>query len=363
MVIAVILLSLFALCVIAAALVDLVPTAREWVDRIGIGFGTTEQVRAVAVGWLKKTPAVPISDQTRFTLPERLRGTYKSKNIQAWQQGALLLGIGDCAEGKAFAASLLQNGNWKTPVQRADFALLAYAVLRVSDSEAVRPAMDQMYAFLKEQAGEGTVPYNPGLRNVRFVDTVGMVCPFLWLYAQTYHCPEAQALCMRQLSEYAEKGMHPTLHLPVHSLNVQNGAPLGIYGWGRGCGWYALALAELMCCGADVTAYALPFAESLLHVQQANGAWSRQVLAEQGGESSATAMLGFFMAVLSDTVQDEKYRRAAQKAQVFLQTCIRKNGKVDYAQGDTKGIGFYSKRLSTMPAAQGFVLLLTEALQ
>ena len=45
-----------------------------------------------------------------------------------------------------------------------------------------------------------------------------------------------------------------------------------------------------------------------------------------------------------------------------LLSATRKNGEVDYAQGYTKGIGFYSARMNTAPAAQGFALLLTEEL-
>jgi hypothetical protein len=39
-------------------------------------------VNSVGLNWLRKKPAVPVSDNTRLTVIERLRGMYKSKKIQ-----------------------------------------------------------------------------------------------------------------------------------------------------------------------------------------------------------------------------------------------------------------------------------------
>ena len=368
MIVLLVLLGVFAVFVCVAAAVDIVPVVRTWVERIGIGsLSETQaetQMQVVAKTWLLKTPSVPVSDQTRFTLPERIKGTYQSKNIQAWQQGALLLGVlqsGDTESVEAFLKDTLADGQWKQSVQRADFALLAYAVLLASpDKAAIRPAMDEMYRFLQT---DDTVPYNRSIADIRFVDTVGMVCPFLYLYAKTYEVPEAEALCMRQLREYADCGVHHALCLPVHAFRKSDGAPLGIYGWGRGCGWYALALSELLTMGADVADLAVPFADALLRCQQDSGAWSRQLLCESGGESSATAMLGCFMQTMYSVLKTDAYKQSAVRARNYLRSITRKNGKVDYAQGDTKGIGFYSSKLTAMPACQGFALRLTEVLR
>ena len=220
-----------------------------------------------------------------------------------------------------------------------------------------------MYALLTAQAADGTVPYDPRATGRRFVDTVGLVCPFLWLYGETYDVPQAKALCLRQLEEYKEYGLQPVTGLPAHAFRLSDGAALGIGDWGRGCGWYALALAELVRSGADVTDEAARFADAVIPLQQKSGAWSRQLLSESGIESTATAMLGHLCAALSDRTGDARYGMAARQAQRALLTAVRKNGEVDYAQGDTKGVGFYSARLTAAPAALGFALLLTEELQ
>ena len=40
----------------------------------------------------------------------------------------------------------------------------------------------------------------------------------------------------------------------------------------------------------------------------------------------------------------------------------RRNGAVDYCQGDTYGIGYYSQIFSVMPFVQGLTLMLSKQL-
>jgi unsaturated rhamnogalacturonyl hydrolase len=39
-----------------------------------------------------------------------------------------------------------------------------------------------------------------------------------------------------------------------------------------------------------------------------------------------------------------------------LQKVTRRNGAIDFSQGDTKGIGMHSQRFDILPFTQGFVL-------
>ena len=370
---AVIVLSVLLAAVVVVLLVDMVPVALRWYERIGTGAfsdadGWYKAVRRTAEKQLKKTPAVTVSGNTRLTVIDRVKGTYQSKKLQSWQEAALLMGVSACGEADreagAFIDSKTDGGRWKTPVAGADFALLAYAVLSsgAGGRERLRPAMDEVYAFLVSSKRDGTVPYNNSLPDIRFVDTVGMICPFLYKYAAEYACPEAAALARRQIEEYIDSGMHRDLFLPVHCFDKKTGAPLGLYGWGRGCGWLALGLAESLKCAPEsdrdfLLAASKKYADALLKFQMGDGVWCRQTMARDTGETSATAMIGYFMAELYHICPDETYKKSALAAISALKSRTRKNGKIDYAQGDTMGIGFYSPRLDAMPAAQGFALL------
>lgn len=369
-----IILSAVILLFAAVLFIDILPPARRWEQRIKSGcWQSRGEWEAAALGeaiaQAKKMPAVTASEQTRFTVIERLRGKYKSRKLHAWQRAALLLGCGKSEAKKLLTDDIGINGGWKIPPASVDSALLGYAVLLAADDKAsVRPAMDSIFDFLKKSEKGGTVPYNNAIADIRFVDTVGMICPFLYAYAKEYSCPEAAALAARQLHEYFAFGVHSGIPVPVHCFDTVTKAPLGIYGWGRGCGWLALGLAgSYENAPEGDRAFLLEsgrlLADGLIKYQSANGSWCRQVLARDVSESSATAMIGCFMAVLSRQTDELRYRESAERAMQFIMSATRRNGIVDYAQGDTMGIGFYSKRLDKMPAVQGFSLMLAHELE
>ncbi|MCR5485115.1 MAG: glycoside hydrolase family 88 protein [Clostridiales bacterium] len=371
---ALIILSVLALLALIVVLFDAVPLFLNWEERIGIGRMSGEAwlgaVKNTALKWLKKTPSVPITDNTRLTLIDRLRGNYRSDKIQSWQEAFLLLGLNECGndegtkkEIKEYVDRVLSESADKLPMS-VDFALKAYAVLTspLCDREKMRPLFDSVFDFLKKSAGDGTVPYNVNIPNVRFVDAVGMVCPFLFEYAAVYGSDEASALALRQIDEYVKYGLHSCLYVPVHCFNTANKAPLGVYGWGRGCGWFAFALyASLGSTAGETKAHiseiAEKFADGMIKYQLPSGGWGRMIFSDSVGESSATAMTACLMNGLFLESGDEKYKNSFDKAISFLQKSTRRNGKVDFAQGDTKGIGFYSSRLGVLPAAQGASLV------
>ncbi len=377
-------------------LIDIVPAGRRWFSRIHIGqWSNLEEwqcaVEEVLLKQLKKVPVVPISDNTRFTVIERIKGTYKSRNLQNWQQAVLLLGANKLFDRKGVSRQVQEfidlkinsgSGEWIEWNNKADSALLAYAILSspVCDKQKVKPAMRQVAEMLTDLADKyGTVPYNLSVPNIRFVDTIGMICPFLFMYGQVYSSEREITTARRQIEEYVRYGIHLEFNLPVHCFDTGTGAPLGIYGWGRGCGWWAIGLMDsylsfydftrLKSCAcdseyndedtiSDIQVYLLDqmtgLARTLVVFQMENGAWDRQLVLKENGESSATAMLAWFMANMYLITNNEQYKKSADMARSFLARCTRRNGTVDYAQGDTKGIGFYSAKLDAMPAVQGF---------
>lgn len=393
----IIVLSVILLMVATAILVDLLPLMWRWISRIHIGrwpCSSDWQTAAekVLLGQLKNLPRVPLSDQTRLTFIERLKGEYSSSSLQQWQQAALLLGANGLCESEKttreienfIAAQIKSNGDWQKFDPVPETAMLAFAILssHPAGKEKYTPAMERTAEMLFDLAEEfGTVPYNRRIPEIRFIDTVGMICPFLTRYAFEYDCLEALTLAKKQIDEYRLSGLHEKFPIPVHCFNHASCAPLGIYGWGRGCGWWAYGLMDtyltLMCSEipsgkksfrsnkgailsdefkASLLAEMTNFAKTLEAFQMENGSWDRQVFLMGSGESSATAMLGWFMKEMYRITSKESYRQSYEKAMGYLRSVTRRNGMVDFAQGDTKGIGFYSAKLDVMPAVQGFTV-------
>ncbi len=392
-----IVISIILLLIIAAVLVDVVPIFRRWLSRIHIGrwqnTGEWETAMEDALlAQLKKTPGIPLSDNERLTVIERIRGQYSNPTLQMWQQAALLLGANSmCAceavkkEIRVFIDSKIDsNGDWCDFEAKPEVAMLAFAILSssVADKKKIKPAMDRAAGMLFDLAKKhGTVPYNSNMPDIRFVDTIGMICPFLTKYAIEYNCIQALAIVKEQIQEFVKFGLHDKLRIPVHCYNKVSGAPLGIYGWGRGCGWWAVGLMDTYLVltddtitsgsdllrdeantrlAADLKGMLLPemtgFANSLAVFQMKNGAWDRQIFLMNSGESSATAMISLFMKKMIAIARDETYSLCSQRAAVYLMSVTKRSGIVDSAQGDTGGIGNYSQKSDSMPAAQGFAV-------
>ncbi|MCR4616176.1 MAG: glycoside hydrolase family 88 protein [Clostridiales bacterium] len=380
---AIIILSLITAACITVFMFDLVPAALTFIGRIHMGNWEDDvdwytSVYSVALKWILKTPSVPVSDNTSYTLIDRITGKYKKSSVQSWQEASLLLSV-DCNSEyetvQNFICSKIdpETGEWYEPPESIDSAMLAFAIMKSADTQRIYidPAMEYCYDLINRFVTEdGTVCYSKVVPDVRFVDTVGMICPFLFEYGKRYGRQEAVMLAYRQMGEYLNKGLHPELNIPVHAFNLSKGEPLGIYGWGRGCGWLAVGIMDsiLTLDKSDkmygmLVAAAQTLADAVLEYQQKDGAFCRQLIGEQVVDSSATSMLGWFLYELYNITGEEEYLDAAEKACDALMAMTRRDGKVDLAQGDTKGIGFYSNTFNTLPAAQGFTLRLARNLK
>ena len=76
-------------------------------------------------------------------------------------------------------------------------------------------------------------------------------------------------------------------------------------------------------------------------------------------ESSGTALLGFLLLTACRISGEERFLKAAFRAEKALMGVTRRNGVLDMCQGDTKGIGMYSDVWNLMPFAQGMALRLS----
>ncbi len=341
---------------------DFVPWLITYVRRLGIGSFSDEAAwrsaaEKKALQWLKKMPPLPVTDEMHYTIVPRLQGKYYNRHFVCWQQASLLLGLEHRPEARALTRAFFDRSDTANAPYTVGNAMLLYALLKngYAEDPAVKQAAQKYAAEMLSLAGEGTLPYRPGLDH-RFVDTLGMACPFLTLYALLYGDEKTLALAMRQLDEFDEFGIHPLSGMPVHCFDAHSHAPLGVYGWGRGCGWYAIALAECYDLLKDKNEYAAVlwqrierYAAALLKLQNKSGSFSCILGAHARNDCSATAVLSWFLARAGQP-------QAAERGRQYVMRFTRRSGEVDFAQGDTMGEGIYSRRFEPLPFAQGFAL-------
>ncbi|NJJ40689.1 glycoside hydrolase family 88 protein [Paenibacillus apii] len=379
-----ILLYLIAAAAIIASAIDLIPVWKSWFGRIHIGRyddrrAWSRALTARGLAWLSRIPAVKVTDNTRLIALDMLRGNYTKSAIQHWQEAALLLGLGEylrhnddpaAREGiRRFLDSKLDgSGRWKEQPKHVDTAILAYAILSLDfiGSDRVEPAMHAVWELIREHLGDdGTVSYRQSVKGYRYVDTVGFICPFLVAYGLKYGRPECVDLAVKQITEYEQHGMLQAHHIPVHAYNVENRVPLGLYGWGRGLGWFAIGL-------IDAWSQLPPdhrhkpvlersverYAEAIMRFQQPDGSWRWTVTrGECRPDSSSAATLAWFLLGASAIGRiSAECRLSAEAAIRYLMGVTRRSGAVDFSQGDTKDIGVYSTLFDVLPFTQGYAI-------
>lgn len=322
--------------------------------------------------WVKHTPTVKITDNSRYMLLDFIHGKYRSGSIQSWQKAALILGLLESNDkqsrtvAKHTAMQLLdESGMWKKQPMAVDCGMLSFAVLKAAkDPETVRPAMDfSLDIIMRSVNDHGMISYTGGRNNPEmYVDTLGLTCPFLVLYSKVYGDSHFEKIAIDQLRMYHTYGLLPSTALPNHAFNILTKLPLGVYGWGRGTAWYILGLMdsfyELQTAEyrAEVLHWISEAAQSYKDYQHADGGFGSILQRSGSYDSSATAAMAWFYAHCADILNDSAYLTVSEHCVSALMKKTRITGAIDECQGDTKGIGVFAQTYDIMPFAQGMAL-------
>ncbi|MDT8390378.1 MAG: glycoside hydrolase family 88 protein [Lentisphaeria bacterium] len=331
-----------------------------------------ERVFNVAAGWLPNPPTVQTSNHTRLLLLDKMTGKSGLGRVQSWQTAGLILGVRefserlpDCFHEQCAHFFINGDGMWKKPPAHIDNAMLAYALLKVTEQpETIQPAMDYIAELIEQRIGaDGLVAYSNVRSNLRYVDTLGLICPFLALYGKIYAKPGCVDLACKQIMDFNHHGLLGDTFLPNHAFDAKTKLPIGVYGWGRGTGWYAIALLD--------TYQELPSsrtkqtlkdtirsaAEGYKGYQRNDGGFGIIIQdLNSAYDSSATAVIAYFYSVCHEIFGHEDYLDISRACVKKLKSVTRLTGKIDYCQGDTKDVGIFSQLSGPMPFAQGFAL-------
>lgn len=329
-------------------------------------------VEKTARRWARRTPTVKITDNSRYMLLDFIQGRYRSVSIQSWQKAALILGLLESEEeesrvcAKQAARDLLdEHGMWKSAPVAVDCGMLSYAIMKAADDVLfVRPAMDYSLSLIRRNINEsGMISYTGGKDNPEmYVDTLGLTCPFLALYARLYGEKECEDIAVRQLEMYHTYGLLKDTALPNHAFHIKTKLPLGVYGWGRGTAWYVIGLMDTYpelqtpAYREMVRSWINEAAESYTVFQHADGGFGSILQRMSSYDSSATAALAWFYGRCSALLGKDEYRAVTDRCLEKLLKKTRITGAIDDCQGDTKGIGVFAQTYDVMPFAQGMAL-------
>jgi unsaturated rhamnogalacturonyl hydrolase len=285
---------------------------------------------------------------------------HRNATIQSWQLAGLLTGLGPEDAGRVASCTFdPATGEWRRPPHHPDEALLAWALKKhgALPARAEKTMLDTLSAL----KGDGpTLPYRAHIPELRFVDTIGLALPFLVACGR-------EDIALAQLAEY-DAALLPGTQIPAHAWDLTHGVPLGIYDWSRGTGWYALGLMESGSAHGENTKQfnhrILSLARDVLNFQRTDGGWGAMFFDPRSPfEASGTAMMGLLMVKAHSIDHDRRFLAAARVSMQRLMAATRRNGALDFCQGDTLGPGRYSRTFDIMPFAQGIALRLAKELR
>lgn len=314
-----------------------------WFKRIHFGKWTNRKawqarVEIVCQRWLVHMPVIPVTDKGCFCFSR------KNDNVQSWQYAGLLLGLDD-----SFSKRFLESGPNPLLVPSVDKALLAYTLYKKHQlsKEALLNFAHQMNLDRSR-----TIPYRDNLPDIRFVDALGMLIPFMVACGME----DAALAQLREFDPVLWKGV-----FPPHAFDVKRGFPLGVFDWSRGLGWYILGITEashLDGCRDRI----VRLAEEMIPLRRPDGGLGALFFTPSRVESSGTALLGLLFVKAFELTARQDFLDAARLAEQALMHITRRDGAVDFGQGDTLGVGHYSRRFDILPFSQGLALYLSKEL-
>lgn len=250
-----------------------------------------------------------------------------------------------------------KNKNKK--IKKVDPVMHGYVLVKLKEKgvDDFDELIERMANFLlvdSVRSKEGIIPYRTTSHNLCFIDSLGMICPFLLGYAKEFNNKDAFDLGVKQMIHFIKKGFSEN-GLPYHAYDDEG--KYGCIGWGRGLGWMLWGMADMFeYLDRNTAEYEIIHAEYVRLIgivvanQKENGALSWIVdRPELSDDVSATAMCAYsIMRGIELKILGSEYIFFLQKVANFIDSCIV-GGKVTQTSGECIGLGVYSDKFSYFP--------------
>lgn len=244
-------------------------------------------------------------------------------------------------------------------VDQAMFGLVFLRLYTIARAKKYLTASNEIYKNVLSYVGDDDiVRYRKGV-DVAFIDTIGLVCPFLIMYADITDCKSARVLAEKQVNHVLDTGLDKDGILPFHAVDLNLNAPLGSINWGRGIGWWVLGLAPLAAKSDKdhPNKYFTALQKILAFLERArldNEYWPQFIGHTNDNTIDSSATLMFLLATQQAGIRHIE----SQELLSVIGRCVDSSGKVINASGDTIYINKYSRVKGASELAQGLMLSL-----
>ena len=270
---------------------------------------------------------------------------------------------------QAYFDGWIKNGHKMYYLDDALSGMALIELHQITGEERYRQAADEMMRFLSFHITDkaGSLLYRPNQKNgYVFVDSIGMICPFLCKYGHTYGDAKAIGLAVTQIQNFVDFGMDGKTGLPYHGYKFEDGLKYGIIGWGRAVGWLMIGMSESLAF-MDETSPDYEYIKQIYRrlvdkvesYQLENGLYCWQLGAKEGPvDTSATAMILYSIAQsLNMKVLIGIHRSRMLRGREALLGMV-KEGKLDNALAECQGFSLYPQVYGAYPWSLGPALSL-----
>jgi len=257
-----------------------------------------------------------------------------------------------------------ESGNPNFEINRIDqvpFGMTSLNLYKAHGEEKYLKFSDKLYQYIlgSVDAEDGIVLYRKGQPIVHY-DVLGMVVPFLTEYAKIGGNEAALEMAQRQLKYYINHGVDKETYLPAHAINRKHLVKVGSANWGRGIGWYFIALSHFYNETGLFEEEYQGLTQTLFSLKNSEGLWSQFPGSSDHFDASSTTMFLYSMILNNRENHNslfflrslQKYISVETGGAVILQT-----------SGDTYGPNNYSGAFSKSELSQGMLLLILSLLE
>lgn len=236
-------------------------------------------------------------------------------------------------------------------VDQAPFGLAALNLYKVYSESKYVLFSDYLYKQIDDlKDDDEIINYRKG-SEVLLNDVLGMAVPFLVEYSQIKNDSIYLNLAIKQLDYYIKHGVDKETYLPTHGINRNERVKIGPTNWGRGVGWYYIALASIYQETGEFKEEYDGLRNTLLSLSNSDNLWNQ--FPGGGGRFDASASTMFIYSIL---LNDNLFYNK-QELLELLKPYISVKGEILQTSGDTFGLNRYSHSFGKSELSQGFLLL------
>lgn len=238
-------------------------------------------------------------------------------------------------------------------VDQVPFGVAAINLYQFTNDIRYKKFADYIYVKLLsfQETENDIILYRKGQKQ-QLNDVLGMICPFLIRHNEITNDNQALILAQKQLQYYINYGVDKETYLPSHAINLKSNIKIGPVNWGRGIGWYIIALSEFVKNEKTYSDELNGLISTLNKLATKDSIWTQFPGSSDRFDASTSTM--FMYAI--NLVHPNTY--SVESVLKILGKYIDSEGKILSTSGDTQGVNDYSKSFGDSELSQGMLLMI-----